>query len=91
MYYESNVSNNYSIYLINRYLIDLGPLTKSNFEQEKNLLSKAKNGDSNSLRELILSNQYIVIKEALRFSGCGIELLDLLQYCDNMLNRELVN
>ena len=66
-------------YSIKFYLDSIGPIKTLTATEERKLLSKYKSGDINALHELVIKNQYIIIKEAIKFIGKGVELLDLIQ------------
>ncbi|MFZ5515372.1 MAG: sigma-70 family RNA polymerase sigma factor [Candidatus Zhuqueibacterota bacterium] len=73
------INNDYSKYFIALYLKSIGPLKRLTAVQERSLLLKYKSGDIDALHELVINNQYIIIKEVLKFINKGVELLDLIQ------------
>ncbi|MBD3338549.1 MAG: sigma-70 family RNA polymerase sigma factor [Candidatus Lokiarchaeota archaeon] len=72
-------SKSYDIYYTQLYLKGIGPIKKLTAYQERKLIIKYKSGDINALHELVIKNQYIIIKIALSFINKGIELLDIIQ------------
>ncbi len=72
-----------SIQFIRRYLEEIGDLRPTlSAVEEQVLINRYKSGCSESLNDLVLFNQYIVIEEALYFSCKGLEIEDLIQYAN---------
>jgi RNA polymerase primary sigma factor len=62
------------------YLKQLGTIKPTlSASEERILLKKWADGDHESWCQLVLHSQYIAIEEVLYFSGCGIEMADLIQ------------
>lgn len=64
---------------VKAYLKSIGNHPRLNFEQEKELSSRALNGDQNAINELVSCNLLLVVPIAKRYYGCGLPLLDLIQ------------
>lgn len=78
-------------YFIKQYLKQLGPLKKLSKDKEINLILKFRAGDEEALQELILANQYIVIKEVIRVANHSLEIMDLIQYANLSLIESLTS
>ena len=64
---------------VKAYLKSIGNHPRLNFEQEKELSSRALNGDQDAINELVSCNLLLVVPIAKRYYGCGLPLLDLIQ------------
>ena len=69
-------------YFVKQYLQQLGPLKTLSKDEETKLILKFKTGDEEALNELIIANQYIVIKEVIRAANHSLEIMDLIQYAN---------
>ena len=64
---------------VKAYLKSIGNHPRLSFEQEKELSSRALNGDQDAINELVSCNLLLVVPIAKRYYGCGLPLLDLIQ------------
>ncbi len=64
---------------VKAYLKSIGNHPRLNFEQEKELSTRALNGDQDAINELVSCNLLLVVPIAKRYYGCGLPLLDLIQ------------
>ena len=64
---------------VKAYLKSIGNHPRLNFEQEKELSTRAIKGDQDAINELVSCNLLLVVPIAKRYYGCGLPLLDLIQ------------
>lgn len=66
-----------SLYSLNLYFQEIRKITALSAEEEKELIIKAKKGDEEAFKKIIIANQKLVVKEALKYYFKGDNLLDL--------------
>jgi len=66
-----------SLYSLNLYFQEVKKISILSAEEEKELIIKAKNGDEQAFKKIIIANQKLVVKEALKYYFKGDNLLDL--------------
>lgn len=64
---------------VKAYLKSIGNHPRLNFEEEKELSTKALAGDKEAVNHLVECNLKLVVPIAKRYAGCGLPLLDLIQ------------
>lgn len=77
--FETTVSDVVVLDGVKAYLKSIGNHPRLNFEQEKELSTRALNGDQDAINELVSCNLLLVVPIAKRYYGCGLPLLDLIQ------------
>ena len=70
--------NNESLDSLNLYFQRLKKINILTAAEEKELIAKAKNGDEDAFRTIIIASQRLVVKEALKYYFKGDNLLDLI-------------
>ena len=70
--------NSESLDSLNLYFQRLKKITILTAAEEKELIAKAKNGDEDAFRTIIVASQRLVVKEALKYYFKGDNLLDLI-------------
>ena len=70
--------NSESLDSLNLYFQRLKKITILTAAEEKELIAKAKNGDEDAFRTIIIASQRLVVKEALKYYFKGDNLLDLI-------------
>jgi RNA polymerase primary sigma factor len=70
--------NNESLDSLNLYFQRLKKIKILSAAEEKELIAKAKNGDEEAFRTIIVASQRLVVKEALKYYFKGDNLLDLI-------------
>ncbi len=70
--------NSESLDSLNLYFQRIKKIKILTAEEEKALIAKAKNGDEEAFRNIIIANQRLVVREALKYYFKGDNLLDLI-------------
>ena len=78
---EKYTSKDESVMLdgIKAYLKSIGNHPRLTLEEEQELSRRAKTGDKAAVNKLVESNLLLVVSIAMKYYGCGLPLLDLIQ------------
>lgn len=77
--FETSVADVVVLDGVKAYLKSIGNHPRLNFDQERELSTKALKGDQAAINRLVECNLLLVVPIAKRYYGCGLPLLDLIQ------------